>query len=65
MSTINVDQVLAQMRQLTAAAQGEQTNAPGQAVGGADFSELLKTSIDKVNSYTANSFKTGCFIQCW
>lgn len=65
MSTINVDQVLAQMRQLTAAAQGEQTNAPGQAVGGADFSELLKTSIDKVNttqqtaSKLAASFSAG------
>lgn len=56
MSSINVDQVLAQMRQLTDAAQGMQNtqgthvNDPGSAIGDGGFAELLKTSIDKVNT---------------
>lgn len=68
MSTMNVDQVLAQMRQLTAVAQGETTahaaGATGPA-GEADFSTLLKASIDKVNATQkqaaslAESFSAG------
>lgn len=57
MSSINVDQVLSQMRQLSAAAQGPQALQDSQnsvannnAVGSTDFSDLLKTSIDKVNA---------------
>ena len=56
MTNINVDQVLAQMRQLTAAAQGVDNNpsninaANNNAVGNTGFSDLLKTSIDKVNA---------------
>ncbi len=56
MSSINVDQVLAQMRQLTAAAegaqgtQGVQNIGANNAVGDTGFSDLLKTSVDKVNA---------------
>ena len=49
MNDINVNQLLAQMRGLAQAAQGtppvQQTNESGLA----DFSSMLKTSIDKVN----------------
>jgi flagellar hook-basal body complex protein FliE len=51
MANINVDQVLSQMRQLTAASQGVQNDiSNNNAVGKTGFSELLKTSIDKVNA---------------
>jgi len=68
MSTINsVDQVLAQMRQLAATASGlpdNQQNSTASA-GKADFAELLKNSIDKVNetqqeaSKLSESFSAG------
>ena len=61
MSTIsNVDQVLAQMRQLAAAAQGVEPQ-PGQSAqaleggGDADFASLLKQSVDKVNELQQES----------
>lgn len=66
MSTMNVDQVLAQMRQLAATAQGLQpadTNV--NSSGKTEFSELLKASIDKVNmtqqeaAKLAESFSAG------
>ncbi len=46
----SINQVLAEMRRLAAAAQGEAAQGP-QATGssGADFSALLKQSIDQVN----------------
>ena len=48
MNDVNVNQLLAQMRGLTQAAQG---TPPAQANenGIADFSSMLKSSIDKVN----------------
>ncbi len=47
MNTIDVNQVLTQMRRLEALAKNEAAAVePGQ---GADFGELLKQSIDKVN----------------
>ncbi|WP_455235232.1 flagellar hook-basal body complex protein FliE [Thiogranum longum] len=50
MSTINsVDQVLAEMRRLAAAAQGAPAEAGNTQGPGQDFAALLKQSIDKVN----------------
>ncbi len=50
MSTVsNVDQVLAEMRRLTAAAQSGPVETDKAQGAGADFSALLKQSIDQVN----------------
>ncbi len=48
MNEISVDQLLVQMRTMAEKAQGLQTTSP-QAAGPSDFSDLLKSSIDKVN----------------
>ncbi len=48
-NNINVDQVLAQMRVLTAQAKGVQDASNIDAKGGADFSGLLAKSINAVN----------------
>lgn len=49
MSTMSIDQVLAQMRLMSAQAATAETK-PAQAIqGGADFGDLLKQSIDQVN----------------
>ena len=48
MNDINVNQLLTQMRSMTALAQGQPADAAG-AAGGADFAALLKGSVDKVN----------------
>jgi len=51
MSSIsNVDQVLSEMRRLTAAAQNETVQTEKAAPGEGDFSSLLKQSIDQVNA---------------
>ena len=58
MSTIsNVDQILAQMRQLAAAAQGVEPQSAQTLQGGgdADFASLLKQSVDKVNELQQES----------
>ncbi|MES9843304.1 MAG: flagellar hook-basal body complex protein FliE [Candidatus Sedimenticola sp. PURPLELP] len=47
MSTMNIDQVLAQMRVMAAQASG--APQPVKESGSAEFSDLLKQSIDKVN----------------
>ena len=58
MSSIsNVEQVLAEMRRLTAAAQSGPEHADKAAVGGADFSSLLKRSIDQVNAMQQEASK--------
>jgi flagellar hook-basal body complex protein FliE len=44
----NVDSLLAQMRAAMAAAQGQSAQAPA-ATGGADFANVLKSSLDSVN----------------
>ncbi len=50
MSEINgIDQVLAEMRRLTAVAQGGPAESQAVQSPGEDFSNLLKQSIDKVN----------------
>ncbi|MGB5298454.1 MAG: flagellar hook-basal body complex protein FliE [Thiogranum sp.] len=66
MSSIsNVDQVLAEMRRLTSAAQSGPVQTEKAAAGEADFSTLLKQSIDQVNetqqaaSKLSNAFSTG------
>jgi flagellar hook-basal body complex protein FliE len=66
MSSIsNVDQVLAEMRRLTATAQGGVGEAEKTQGSGADFSALLKQSIDQVNdtqqaaSKLSNAFSAG------
>ncbi len=58
MSSIsNVDQVLAEMRRLTAAAQAGPAQTEGAAPGGGDFSTLLKQSIDQVNAMQQEASK--------
>ena len=47
-NTINADTLLTQMRAMAAQAQG-QTNATSKPDGQADFSDILKQSVDKVN----------------
>lgn len=46
-TNMNIDQVLAQMRVMSAKATNQTEEVPGS--GGADFGALLKQSIDKVN----------------
>ena len=66
MSSIsNVDQVLAEMRRLTAAAQSGPAEADKAAADEGHFSSLLKQSIDQVNatqqaaSQLSNAFSSG------
>jgi len=66
MSSISsVDQVLAEMRRLTAAAQGGPVQTEKTAAGDGDFSTLLKQSIDQVNATQqaagklSNAFSSG------
>ena len=47
-NTINPDTLLAQMRAMAAQAQGKPTEV-GSAAGQADFSDIQKQSVDKVN----------------
>ncbi len=48
MNDINVNQLLTQMRSMSALAQGQPAEATA-AAGGADFAAMLKGSVDKVN----------------
>jgi flagellar hook-basal body complex protein FliE len=48
MDVSNVDSLLAQMRVAVAAAQGQKSQ-PAAAAGGADFANVLKSSLDSVN----------------
>lgn len=48
MNVSNVDSLLSQMRAATAAAQGQTLQAPA-TTGGADFANVLKSSLDGVN----------------
>ena len=50
--SMNVDQVLAQMRAISAQAQGK--TAPAEASGGS-FGDMLKNSIDQVNELQQQS----------
>jgi len=55
-NTINPDTLLMQMRAMAAQAQGKSAET-NPAEGGADFSAMLKQSIDKVNDTQVNSAK--------
>jgi len=61
----NVDQVMAELRRLTAAAQGGQTEVAHTQGAGADFASLLKQSINQVNdlqqtaSTMSSAFSSG------
>lgn len=63
-NTINADTLLTQMRAMAAQAQG-QTTATNSTAGQADFSDILKQSVDKVNetqmsaSKLAGAFQAG------
>lgn len=58
MSTIsNVDQVLAEMRRLTAAAQSSPAELDKTQAPGGDFASLLKQSVDEVNSVQKTASK--------
>ncbi|BCK86729.1 flagellar hook-basal body complex protein FliE [Sideroxyarcus emersonii] len=48
MDVSNVDSLLSQMRSAMAAAQGQPLQAPA-ATGGANFADMLKSSLDSVN----------------
>ena len=53
MSEMSVDQVLMEMRRLTAAAQGGVAEAAGTQGSGESFATLLKQSVDQVNDMPA------------
>ena len=61
----NVDQVLAELRRLTAAAQGGPAEVAQTQGAGADFASLLKQSINQVNdlqqtaSTMSSAFSSG------
>lgn len=55
-NTINPDTLLMQMRAMAAQAQGKSAETT-PAEGGADFSSMLKQSIDKVNDAQMSSAK--------
>lgn len=55
-NTINPDTLLMQMRAMAAQAQGKSAETM-PAEGGADFSSMLKQSIDKVNDAQMSSAK--------
>ncbi|MCK5387546.1 MAG: flagellar hook-basal body complex protein FliE [Gammaproteobacteria bacterium] len=63
-NTINADTLLTQMRAMAAQAQGKATETSSVA-GQADFSDILKQSVDKVNdtqmsaSKLADAFQAG------
>ncbi len=63
-NTINADTLLTQMRAMAAQAQGKATET-SSAAGQADFSDILKQSVDKVNdtqmsaSKLADAFQAG------
>ncbi|MCO6412069.1 MAG: flagellar hook-basal body complex protein FliE [Thiogranum sp.] len=62
MSSIsNVDQVLAEMRRIAAAAQSSPVETAKTTATGADFSTLLKQSVEQVNSIqqTAGKLSTA------
>ena len=62
MSTIsNVDQVLAEMRRITAAAQASPVEMQETQGAGADFASLLKQSVEQVNDIqqTAGKLSTA------
>lgn len=62
MSSIsNVDQVLVEMRRIAAAAQSSPAEAGNTPATGADFSTLLKQSVEQVNSIqqTAGKLSTA------
>lgn len=62
MSTIsNIDQVLAEMRRLTATAQGGLAETGKVQESGADFASLLKQSVNQVNDLqqTARTISTS------
>lgn len=54
MSDINVNELLAQMRVLSAQAKGVQLQ-PAAENGASDFSQMLKSSVDQVNSAQQNA----------
>ncbi len=54
MSNVDINQVLAQMRTISADAAGSQGNRVNENAG-LDFSALLKQSIDKVNETQMNA----------
>ena len=65
MSDMDINQVLAQMRVMTAAAGNNRVGNESNAVGAADFGALMKDSIDQVNEAQqhakelATSFEAG------
>ena len=56
-NTINPDTLLTQMRAMAAQAQGQSVEKSGTVAGQADFSDILKQSVDKVNETQADSKK--------
>jgi len=48
--SVEMNQVLAQMRAMSLAAQDKVASEQTQPVGGADFAAIIKASLDKVNA---------------
>ncbi|MBZ0072872.1 MAG: flagellar hook-basal body complex protein FliE [Gammaproteobacteria bacterium] len=55
MADIDVNQIMTQMRAMAAAAQTGNTSRPAENPQGADFSALLRQSLDQVNGAQATS----------
>ncbi len=49
MSSVEINQVIQQMRNMASLAENKMPVEPGAGVGGADFAQLLKDSVNKVN----------------
>jgi len=65
MSNIDINQVLAQMRAMSTAAGGSESNSGVAGASGVDFGELMKNSVDHVNEAStqakalATAFESG------
>ncbi|WP_157313974.1 flagellar hook-basal body complex protein FliE [Chitinibacter sp. GC72] len=49
MSVQGIDQLLGELRSMSALASGQSVNQPNQVVDGPNFADVLKESIDQVN----------------
>jgi flagellar hook-basal body complex protein FliE len=55
MSVQGIDQVLGELRSMSALASGQPVSNPAEVSGAPDFAELLKQSIDQVNQVSQDA----------
>jgi flagellar hook-basal body complex protein FliE len=55
MSVQGIDQVLGELRSMSALASGQPASNPAEVSGAPDFAELLKQSIDQVNQVSQDA----------